>query len=473
MMGLALATISVGLLTQVPVDGHYFWDLFPAFVLGGTGLGFSFVPVTIASLAGVERADAGVASGLVNTSRQIGGAIGLAAISTIAASAAASYAHAHGVSAASAAATVSGFQTAFVVLGGLLVAGVRRGRGLPPSGAGTRRGGRGRGAPRRQRERAAKTGPGTGSGSTTCFARSTPSVGSNFCSRPQGHTRPASSRRPARPGSSWQSSSASPIVGVMRATSEHERKLDAPAGFRLPPLGGQPLEPRVFTSVYYDVPGGSLAAVGITLRRRTENGRERLAAEAPGRRLASRARGRGRPGTAAGGVAALSPGPSAARPARARRRAAHAAERRARRAQRDDRRGDRGRGHGAGRARGARPVRRGRGRASLGAVRRGSTRSRTSSSRPAPSPGRAAEAVPRARPTSPAYAPDSALDRGAARTSCARSCARSSGTTRERGSAATPRASTTCASRVRRTPSPAPRGEGAGRDATPPSSTGG
>jgi len=122
MMGLALATVSVGLLTQVPVDGHYFWDLFPAFVLGGTGLGFSFVPVTISSLAGVERADAGVASGLVNTSRQIGGAIGLAAISTIAASAAASYAHAHGVSATSASAAVSGFQTAFVVLGGLLVA---------------------------------------------------------------------------------------------------------------------------------------------------------------------------------------------------------------------------------------------------------------------------------------------------------------------------------------------------------------
>jgi CHAD domain-containing protein len=58
----------------------------------------------------------------------------------------------------------------------------------------------------------------------------------------------------------------------MRATTEHERKLDAPAGFRLPPLGGRPLEPRVFTSVYYDVPGGSLADGGITLRRRVENG---------------------------------------------------------------------------------------------------------------------------------------------------------------------------------------------------------
>jgi EmrB/QacA subfamily drug resistance transporter len=120
--GLTLSVVSVGLLTRLPVDGHYFWDLFPPFVLGGAGMGFSFVPVTIASLTGVERSDAGAASGLVNTSRQIGGAIGLAAISTIAASAASSYARAHGVSAASAPATVSGFQTSFDVLGGLLVA---------------------------------------------------------------------------------------------------------------------------------------------------------------------------------------------------------------------------------------------------------------------------------------------------------------------------------------------------------------
>ena len=122
--GLVLATISLGLLSRVPVEGHYFWDLFPAFVLGGTGLGFSFVPVTIASLTGVGREDAGVASGLVNTSRQIGGAIGLAAVSTIAASAASSYAHAHSVLASSAPATVNGFQTSFDVLGGLLVAAI-------------------------------------------------------------------------------------------------------------------------------------------------------------------------------------------------------------------------------------------------------------------------------------------------------------------------------------------------------------
>lgn len=122
--GLVLATISLGLLTRVPVDGHYFWDLFPAFVLGGTGLGFSFVPVTIASLTGVDREDAGVASGLVNTSRQVGGAIGLAAVSTIAASAASSYAHAHSVLVSSAPATVNGFQMSFDVLGGLLVAAI-------------------------------------------------------------------------------------------------------------------------------------------------------------------------------------------------------------------------------------------------------------------------------------------------------------------------------------------------------------
>ncbi|HEU5476936.1 MAG TPA: DHA2 family efflux MFS transporter permease subunit [Gaiellaceae bacterium] len=122
--GLALTTISVALLARLPVSGHYFTDLFPAFVLGGAGMGLSFVPVTIASLTGVDRADAGVASGLVNTSRQIGGAIGLAAVSTIAASATSSYAHAHSVSVASAPALVSGFQLSLDVLGGLLLVGL-------------------------------------------------------------------------------------------------------------------------------------------------------------------------------------------------------------------------------------------------------------------------------------------------------------------------------------------------------------
>ncbi|MES1248419.1 MAG: MFS transporter [Actinomycetota bacterium] len=84
--GLLLSLASLAYLLGLPVHGHYFWDLFPGFVAGGAGVGLSFVPVTIASLTGVERADAGVASGLVNTSRQIGGAIGIAATSAVVAS---------------------------------------------------------------------------------------------------------------------------------------------------------------------------------------------------------------------------------------------------------------------------------------------------------------------------------------------------------------------------------------------------
>jgi EmrB/QacA subfamily drug resistance transporter len=122
--GLVAFAASIAYLTRLPVDGHYFWDLFPAFVLGGAAMGLSFVPVTIASLTGVERSDAGVASGLINTSRQIGGAIGLAAASTIAATATSSYASAHpGVSAASSAALDHGFQTALYSLTGLLILG--------------------------------------------------------------------------------------------------------------------------------------------------------------------------------------------------------------------------------------------------------------------------------------------------------------------------------------------------------------
>jgi EmrB/QacA subfamily drug resistance transporter len=120
--GLLASAVSLALLTRLPVDGHYFWDLFPAFVLGGAGMGFSFVPVTIAGLTGVQRADAGVASGLINTSRQIGGAIGVAATSAIAATSTSNYLHAH-AGASSGAALDHGFQTALYVLTGLLVAG--------------------------------------------------------------------------------------------------------------------------------------------------------------------------------------------------------------------------------------------------------------------------------------------------------------------------------------------------------------
>jgi EmrB/QacA subfamily drug resistance transporter len=122
--GLVASAVSVGMLTRLPVEGHYFWDLFPWFVLGGAGMGLSFVPVTIAGLAGVERSDAGVASGLINTSRQIGGAIGLATVSAIAATSTSNYVETHAaVTASSPAALDHGFQTALYVLTGLLIVG--------------------------------------------------------------------------------------------------------------------------------------------------------------------------------------------------------------------------------------------------------------------------------------------------------------------------------------------------------------
>src|SRR5712691_5604865 len=119
-VGLVLSTVGLILFTQLPVDGHYFWDLFPGFLLSGIGLALAFVPMTIAALVGVKDADAGIASGLINTSQQIGGAIGLAAATTIATTFTSRYVDSHtGVPASSGAALNHGFQIAFYVLAGL------------------------------------------------------------------------------------------------------------------------------------------------------------------------------------------------------------------------------------------------------------------------------------------------------------------------------------------------------------------
>jgi fucose permease len=134
-IGLLASAVSVAALTRLPVDGRYFWDLFPWFVLGGAGMGFSFVPVTIASLTGVERSDAGVASGLINTSRQIGGAVGIAAVSAVAATSTTHYAEANSLTATSGAALAHGFQTGLYVLTGLLIAGAAVAFGLVRSQA--------------------------------------------------------------------------------------------------------------------------------------------------------------------------------------------------------------------------------------------------------------------------------------------------------------------------------------------------
>jgi MFS family permease len=82
-LGMILLGVGLVLFTQVSVDGSYVADLLPGFILIGVGLGFSFVPVSIAALAGVSGREAGLASGLINTSQQIGGALGLAVLTTI------------------------------------------------------------------------------------------------------------------------------------------------------------------------------------------------------------------------------------------------------------------------------------------------------------------------------------------------------------------------------------------------------
>jgi MFS family permease len=81
--GLLLLTISQFRYTHLPVHGHYVSDLMPWFFIAGIGLAFSFIPVTIAALAGVATHEAGLASGLINTSQQVGGAIGVAVASTV------------------------------------------------------------------------------------------------------------------------------------------------------------------------------------------------------------------------------------------------------------------------------------------------------------------------------------------------------------------------------------------------------
>ena len=84
--GMSMMTLGLLYFTQVSPDGTYWRDLFPGFLIVGLGMPFAFVPVTIAAVAGTKPQEAGLASGLINTSQQIGGAVGIAILSTIAVS---------------------------------------------------------------------------------------------------------------------------------------------------------------------------------------------------------------------------------------------------------------------------------------------------------------------------------------------------------------------------------------------------
>jgi EmrB/QacA subfamily drug resistance transporter len=119
--GMLVTAAGMLLLTRMPVGGSYVPDVLPSLVITSLGLGCVFVPLTLIATTGLANEDQGLASGLFNTSQQIGGALGLAILSTLAAS---KTANAHGVSHAQA--LVDGFHVAFAgsaafVLAGLVV----------------------------------------------------------------------------------------------------------------------------------------------------------------------------------------------------------------------------------------------------------------------------------------------------------------------------------------------------------------
>jgi EmrB/QacA subfamily drug resistance transporter len=85
-VGMVVSALGMLLLTRLPVDGSYLTDVLPALILTALGMGAVFMPLTLIATTGLEDEDQGLASGLFNTSQQIGGALGLAVLSTIAAS---------------------------------------------------------------------------------------------------------------------------------------------------------------------------------------------------------------------------------------------------------------------------------------------------------------------------------------------------------------------------------------------------
>jgi Na+/melibiose symporter-like transporter len=120
-VGMVFLTAGLTYFTQVSVDGSYVGDLLPGFLVIAVGMGFSFVPISIAALAGVRPSEAGLASGLINTSQQVGGALGIAALSAIATSTTSDELTA-GTS--QAIALTDGFQAAFIAGAGVAVVGI-------------------------------------------------------------------------------------------------------------------------------------------------------------------------------------------------------------------------------------------------------------------------------------------------------------------------------------------------------------
>ena len=135
LIGMTLGAIGMFLFTRLTPTSSYATDLLPGLIILGVGMGCIFAPAFSTATLGVEGSEAGIASAMVNTSQQVGGSVGTSLLSTIFASAVASYAATHLRSAGLAdAAAVHGYTTAFwwavgiFVLGFLLAAAILPGR---------------------------------------------------------------------------------------------------------------------------------------------------------------------------------------------------------------------------------------------------------------------------------------------------------------------------------------------------------
>jgi len=118
-VGLVLIAAGLALFARVPVDGNYFIDVLPSTILLGSGVGVCFPSLMTLAMSGATPADAGLASGLVNTTAQVGAAIGLAVLATIAATRTDSLLES-GKSQAEA--LTGGYHVAFLVAVGLVLA---------------------------------------------------------------------------------------------------------------------------------------------------------------------------------------------------------------------------------------------------------------------------------------------------------------------------------------------------------------
>jgi EmrB/QacA subfamily drug resistance transporter len=120
-VGLTLGALGLLYFTQLSTTSTYLADVFPAIAVMSIGMGMTFVPLTLLATTKVDSDDAGLASGLFNTSQQIGGALGLAVLSTLATSRTSDLI---GSGVAQPTAVTNGFHVAFAVGAGLLLAGI-------------------------------------------------------------------------------------------------------------------------------------------------------------------------------------------------------------------------------------------------------------------------------------------------------------------------------------------------------------